>query len=310
MSKRNKQPLGRGLNSLLGGADVSKETLLAPLEHDGARSIAALPLALIDTNPDQPRRQFDEERLEELATSIKYLGLIQPITVQPRSGGRYMLVSGERRYRAAQMAGLDSLPVYIRQGEGEQVLEMALVENIQREDLNAIEIALAYQQLAEAYHLTHEQLAERVGKKRATVSNYLRLLRLPAQIQLGLSERLLEIGHAKALLQIDDPERQMELYQLTIQESLSVRDVEELARAIKEGGPSEQAPSSVLSPASPSRSRQPEEYQALEKHLGQVFGAKVALKCNPQGKGRISIPFAGEEELERIILLLERIQQH
>lgn len=309
MSKRNKQPLGRGLNSLLGGADDTSTGLVTQLEHDGALSIASLPLALIDTNPDQPRRQFDEERLEELATSIKHLGLIQPITVQPRLGGRYMLISGERRYRAARMAGLDSLPVYIRQGYGEQVLEMALVENIQREDLNAIEIALAYQQLAETHNLTHEQLAERVGKKRATVSNYLRLLRLPAQIQLGLSERLLEIGHAKALLQIDDPERQMELYQLTVQESLSVRDVEELARAIKEGGVREQEVSSVPSSTTPPRLRQPEEYRVLEKHLGQVFGTKVALKCNPQGKGRISIPFAGEEELERIILLLERIQQ-
>lgn len=310
MTKRNKQPLGRGLNSLLGGAGASNTDLTSPLEYDGARSIASLPLALIDPNPDQPRRQFDGERLEELAASIKHLGLVQPITVQPRPGGRYLLVSGERRYRAAQMAGLDSLPVYIRQAESDQVLEMALVENIQREDLNAIEIALAYQQLSETYHLTHEQLAERVGKKRATVSNYLRLLRLPAQIQLGLSERLLEMGHARALLQIEDPERQMELYQLTIQESLSVRDVEELARAIKEGGSVEQVEARPTAVEARPRPRQPEEYKALEKHLGQVFGVKVALKCNPQGKGRISIPFAGEEELERIILLLERIQQH
>lgn len=310
MSKRNKQPLGRGLNALLGGVDTSSAGPVNALEYE-ASSIASLPLALIDPNPDQPRRQFDQERLEELAASIKHLGLVQPITVQPQAKGRYMLVSGERRYRAAQIAGLDSLPVYIKQGEGEQMLEMALVENIQREDLNAIEIALAYQQLAETYQLTHEQLAERVGKKRATVSNYLRLLRLPAQIQLGLSQRLLEMGHARALLQIEDPERQMELYQLTIQENLSVRDVEELARAIKDAGaPEEGEPAASTLPKGRPATRQPEEYKTLEKHLGQVFGTKVILKCNAQGKGRISIPFAKEEELERIILLLERIQQH
>lgn len=310
MSKRNKQPLGRGLNALLGGVDTSSAAPVNALEYE-ASSIASLPLALIDPNPDQPRRQFDQERLEELAASIKHLGLVQPITVQPQAKGRYMLVSGERRYRAAQIAGLDSLPVYIKQGEGEQMLEMSLVENIQREDLNAIEIALAYQQLAEVYQLTHEQLAERVGKKRATVSNYLRLLRLPAQIQLGLSQRLLEMGHARALLQIEDPERQMELYQLAIQENLSVRDVEELARAIKDAGASEEGESATSTlPKGRPATRQPEEYKTLEKHLGQVFGTKVILKCNAQGKGRLSIPFAKEEELERIILLLERIQQH
>lgn len=309
MSKQNKPRLGRGLDSLLGGSSASEavsslQSYGAPM---GASSIATLPLSLIDPNPDQPRQDFDAERIAELADSIRHLGLVQPITVQPQPNGRYLIISGERRYRAASLINLGEIPVYIRQAEQGEVLEMALVENIQREDLNAIEIALAYQQLSEGHGLTQEALAERVGKKRATVSNYLRLLRLPAQIQLGLSQRLLEMGHARALLQVDDPERQLELYQMTIDERLSVREVEDIARAIKQAPEELEQPSSTSS-AKPKREQQ-QEYRALEKHLRQVFGAKVALKCSSSGKGHISIPFAREEELERIILLLERIQQ-
>ncbi len=309
MSKRHKPLLGRGLDSLLGG--TSTDATLEGLQHGAglhASSIATLPLSLIDPNKAQPRQDFDQERIEELATSIRSLGLIQPITVQPQPDGRYLIISGERRYRAAQLAGLTELPVYVRQAATEEILELALVENIQREDLNAIEIALAYQQLSESLGLTHEALAERVGKKRATVSNYLRLLRLPAQIQLGLSQRLLEMAHARALLQVEDPERQLELYQMTITEKLSVREVEDLARAIEQGQPEEET-SDIPPVATRGKASQPQEFKALEHHLGQVFGAKVSLRCSPKGKGRITIPFAGEEELERIILLLERIQK-
>lgn len=303
MSKRHKPLLGRGLDSLLGGASELAQGL-APEHNDGTQSIANISIELLTPNRNQPRREFDDERIGELAESIKHIGLVQPITVQPQSNGRYLIISGERRYRAALLAGLESLPAYVRQANADEVLEMALVENIQREDLNAIEVALAYQQLAETLSLTHEALAERVGKKRATVTNYLRLLRLPAQIQLGISQRLLEMGHAKALLQVDDTERQIELYQLIVQEKLSVREVEELARAIREGKPKASA-----NPTNRGRTTLPREYHTLEKHLGQVFETKVSLRYSSKGKGSINIPFSKEEDLERIIQLLERIQK-
>lgn len=304
MSKRIKPILGRGLGALLPDADLEHLT-----GTPGVDSISTLPIAKITPNPNQPRREFDAERIDELASSIRHLGIIQPITVQPLPDGRYQIISGERRYRAAIQAGLEQLPAYIRQSTDEAVLELALVENIQREDLNAIEIALAYQQLSTTLSLTQERLAERVGKKRATVSNYLRLLRLPAKIQLGLSQRLLEMGHARALLQVEDPERQLELYQLTVSESLSVREVEELARAMQSGATEQSETEQGKTPEQKTHKFKPQEYQALERQLGQVFGSRVSLRCSARGKGQITIPFANEEALERIIMLLERLQQ-
>ncbi|MDO4692258.1 MAG: ParB/RepB/Spo0J family partition protein [Porphyromonadaceae bacterium] len=312
MSKKHKPVLGRGLNALLGGGSqaIDTETILSEVslgDSPEASTLQELPLGAIVPNKNQPRREFDQDSLEELAASIRHLGLIQPITVQPLGDGCYQIISGERRYRAAQMAGVERIPVYMRQVEASELLELALVENIQREDLNAIEIALAYQELLETTKLTHEALAERVGKKRATISNYLRLLRLPSQVQLGLSQRLLDMGHARALLQIEDAERLIELYQMILDEQLSVREVEEIARAIKEGEqtPAPEAPIRVGS----SKTQRREDFKALEKHLGKVFDSRVSLSCSTKGKGRISIPFASEEDLERIILLLERIQQ-
>ena len=296
MAMKTKSVLGRGLGNLL------PDEPMASLS--GAASIQELSISLIQPNPNQPRREFDEERLEELASSIRALGLVQPITVQELGGGQYQIISGERRWRAAQRAGLERLPAYIRPVRAEELMELALVENIQREDLNAIEIALAYQQIIDLQQLKQEELAERVGKKRTTVANYLRLLRLPAEIQLGLTQRLIDMGHARALLQIEDTERQLELYALIQQEQLSVRAVEELARAVQQGG--EELP--TAKPASAPKPSARADYKILEQHLAQVFASRVTLRCNAQGKGRLTIPFSSDEELERIMQLLERVQ--
>lgn len=296
---KNKNVLGRGLGNLLGG-----ET--APQALQSTTSIQELPLEKIAPNPDQPRKHFEQEALEELAASLKVLGLVQPITVQALPSGSYQIISGERRWRAAQMAGLKTLPAYIRATQPSELLELALIENIQREDLNAIEVALAYQQLTEQYGLSQSKVAERVGKKRVTVTNYIRLLQLPAEIQLGLTQRLIDMGHARALLQVDDTERQIELYNLIITEHLSVRAVEELARAISE------APETTPLPTPQhqhSEKTERKDFKLLEQHLAQVFSSKVTLRCSASGKGKLTIPFSGDEELERIMQLLERIQK-
>ena len=296
---KNKNVLGRGLGNLLGG-----ETATQALQS--TTSIQELPLEKIAPNPDQPRKHFEQEALEELAASLKALGLVQPITVQALPSGSYQIISGERRWRAAQMAGLKTLPAYIRATQPSELLELALIENIQREDLNAIEVALAYQQLTEQYGLSQSKVAERVGKKRVTVTNYIRLLQLPAEIQLGLTQRLIDMGHARALLQVDDTERQIELYNLIVTEHLSVRAVEELARAISE------APETTPLPTPQhqhSEKTERKDFKLLEQHLAQVFSSKVTLRCSASGKGKLSIPFSGDEELERIMQLLERIQK-
>lgn len=308
MSKKHKPALGRGLNSLLGGNSLTtiEEHITDSLTSSTEEAIREMPLALIKPNVAQPRQAFDEASLLELAASIKHLGLVQPITVMPVQGGMYQIVSGERRYRASRLAGLERIPVYIRSVAQGELLEMALVENIQREDLNAIEIALAYQQLIDATGLTQEAVAERVGKKRATISNYLRLLKLPSQIQIGLSQRLLDMGHARALLQVDDVQRQIELYELILTDRLSVREVEELARRVQEP----RSDADHGKPLAKGKGRAlPQEYRVLEHHLGKVFSTKVALRYSSKGSGQISIPFSSEEDLERIMHLLERIQQ-
>ena len=299
---KNKNVLGRGLGNLLGG-----ETASAALQ--GTVSIQELPLEKIAPNPDQPRKHFEQEGLEELAGSLRALGLVQPITVQALPSGSYQIISGERRWRAAQLAGLKTLPAYIRSTQEDELLELALIENIQREDLNAIEIALAYQQLIEQHGLTQAKLAERVGKKRVTISNYIRLLQLPAEIQLGLTQRLIDMGHARALLQVEDTERQIELYNLIITEHLSVRAVEELARAIAEEP--DATPLPTPHPQQPAKAAKAErkDFKLLERHLAQVFSSKVTLRCSASGKGKLTIPFSGDEDLERIMQLLERIQQ-
>lgn len=305
MTKTKSKPLGRGLNTLLGS---STDTLTTDSLLDsvlGAPAIGTLPLTQIRPNKDQPRKDFDEERLEELAESIRTLGLVQPITVEPLGDGTYQIIAGERRWRAAQRAGLQEIPVYIRTTNASERRELTLIENIQRQDLNAIEVALAYQEILESQQLTQEELARRIGKKRSSIANYLRLLRLPAEIQLGLTHRLIDMGHARALLQVEDPERQMELYQLIRTEHLSVRAVEELARAISE---TPQTEDNTDVPTPKGKRIERAEFAMLEEQLTHLFASKVTLRSSASGKGKLTIPFANDKELEHILLLLERLQ--
>ena len=284
--------LGRGLDALI---------TMDELKTSGSSSISEIELEKIQPNPEQPRSIFEEETLDELATSIRSIGVIQPITLKEIGPDRYMIISGERRYRASLKAGLERIPAYIRTAADENVVEMALIENIQREDLNSIEIALAYQKLIENYGLTQEGLSERVGKKRATIANYLRLLKLPAEIQMGLKNKKIDMGHARALLAVDDPE----LYEQITRQGLSVRNVEELARAAAEG---ERIEAMEKKPAGGRGPMYPEGFKMLKDHLSRFFNTKVQLTCNEKGKGKITIPFATEEELERLIGLLDKLK--
>jgi ParB family chromosome partitioning protein len=290
-----RSPLGRGLEALL--SDVSTS---------GSSSISEIALDKIQPNPDQPRSVFEEEALEELAASIRSIGIIQPITLKETGADEYMIISGERRYRASLKAGLTHIPAYIKTAADENVVEMALIENIQREDLNAIEISLAYQKLIESYDLTQEQLSERIGKKRTTIANYLRLLKLPAEIQMGLKDKKIDMGHARALIPVEDPEVQLALFEQILAEGLSVRMVEDLVRGVAAG---EELPQKQEEDAKQPRSpKLPEEYKLLKDHLSDFFKAKVQLIYKENGKGKISIPFGSEEELERLIGLLDRLK--
>ena len=288
--------LGRGLDALITMDD---------LKTGGSSSISEIELQKIKPNPEQPRTIFEEETLQELATSIRSLGVIQPITLREIGQEQYMIISGDRRYRASLMAGLDSIPAYIKTAADENVVEMALIENIQREDLNSIEIALAYQKLIDNYGLTQEKLSERVGKKRATIANYLRLLKLPAEIQMGLKDRKIDMGHARALIPIEDPEVQLALYEQILEEGLSVRNVEEIVRA---GIPSETLAQGRKKDSAERKKRMPEEYNLLKDHLSSFFQTKVQLVCNAQGKRKNTIPFTSEDELERLIGLLDKLK--
>ncbi len=292
---KNKQALGRGLDSLLSGNDIS-----------GSSSISELPLNAISPNPDQPRKEFEQKGLEDLATSIRTIGLVQPITVQDLGVGKYMIISGERRWRASQMANMESIPAYIRTVDDDQIMEMALVENIQREDLNAIEVALAYKKLLDDFGLKQEELGNRLGKGRATISNYLRLLKLPAEVQLGLCSHKVDMGHARALLQLESAADQIKLYERILSEDLNVRQVEAIAREWNTSG----ATSDFTQIEKPKKSNLKNEvYKALSQRLGQVFQTTVSLNSNPKGKGKLIIAFASEEELERIMRLFERLQK-
>ena len=295
MSAMKRSALGRGLDALITMDD---------LKTGGSSSISEIELSKIQPNPDQPRSVFEEEALEELATSIRSLGVIQPITLKEIAPNKYMIISGERRYRASLKAGLDRIPAYIKTAEDENVMEMALIENIQREDLNAIEIALAYQKLIDGYGLTQEKLSERVGKKRTTIANYLRLLKLPAEIQVGLKDKKIDMGHARALISVEDPEVQLSLYEQIVSDSLSVRSVEGLVREAGETTKTEK----IGSKAKPSKQILPEEFDLLKEHLSRFFHTKVQLQCNEKGKGKIVIPFSSEEELEQLIGQLDKLK--
>lgn len=280
--------LGRGLKTLLADADKIGSQIV--------NSIQEISIEQITPNPNQPRTTFDDSTLKELAQSIKELGLVQPLTVR-KKGDIYQIIAGERRYRAAKMAGLSTVPAYIRNVNDENILELALVENIQREDLDPIEISISYQRLMDECNITQEILSERVGKKRATVANYLRLLKLPAEIQLGLRERALQMGHARALLSITDYDKQIALYNLILRDGLSVRRVEELAK---------QQTTKTRKKTALKTSGISTEYQALQQHLEDFFTAKIVLQRNKNGKGKITIPFSSDNDLERIIDILDR----
>ena len=284
--------LGRGLDALITMDD---------LKTGGSSSISEIELSKIQPNPEQPRSVFEPGTLDELATSIRALGVIQPITVKEVGLDKYMIISGERRYRASLAAGLTTIPAYIRTAEDDNVVEMALIENIQREDLNSIEIALAYQKLIDNYGLTQEKLSERVGKKRTTIANYLRLLKLPAEIQVGLKDKRIDMGHARALIPVEDPEAQLALYEQIIQDGLSVRQVEEIVRSISDG-------EQTIKKKTGTKEAPSEEFDLLKEQLSNFFQTKVQLVCNKKGKGKITIPFASEEELEKLISLLDNIK--
>ncbi|MEE1298809.1 MAG: ParB/RepB/Spo0J family partition protein [Muribaculaceae bacterium] len=290
--KRN--ALGRGLDSLISMDDV---------QTGGSSAINEIPISQISPNPDQPRNFFDETALEELATSIRELGIIQPLTLRKVSSENYQIISGERRYRAAKLAGLDSVPAYIRTATDTELTEMALIENIQREDLNAIEIALTFKKLIEQYNLTQERLSERIGKKRTTIANFLRLLKLPAEIQLGLRDHLLEMGHARAILMVEKPSLQLKLYNETIKKSLSVRQVESLAKQYQEAADKGQE-TDVVSPKRLNNN----DYRILQKHLSTAFSTEVKFTCDVNGKGKITFPFKNEVELERLISIFDKLK--
>lgn len=295
MAAHKKFALGRGLDALISMDEVKTE---------GSSSINEIELSKISVNPNQPRREFDEAALKELSDSIAEIGIIQPITLRKISDDSYQIIAGERRFRASSLAGLKTIPAYIRTADDENVMEMALVENIQREDLNSIEIALAYQHLLEQYELTQERLSERVGKKRTTIANYLRLLKLPAQIQVALQNKTLDMGHARALLALDNPKMQMKLYAEILEHNYSVRKVEELVKALGEGETVKSGDKKIA----PKRTKLPEEYNLLKKHLSGFFSAKVQLSCTSKGKGKISIPFNNEEDLERIMEIFDTLK--
>jgi len=292
-----KQALGRGLSALLKDPKADITTAKDKDADKVIGNIAELELSAIEVNPFQPRTFFNEEALKELSASIKELGIIQPITVRKLGFNKYQLVSGERRFRASKLAGLTQIPAYIRIANDQEMLEMALVENIQRQDLDAIEVALSYQRLIEECNLTQDQMSDRVGKKRSTVTNYLRLLKLDPIVQTGIRDGILSMGHGRALINIDDDEVQLEFYELILKEGLSVRQVEELVKNYKEGVmPSKEKKEKAI---------KPEYVVSTQKTLSEHFGNKVDIKIAKNGKGKLVINFHSEADLERIKNLIQ-----
>ena len=297
MAVQKKVAVGRGLDALSSNEEV---------KTSGSSSINEIELSKISINPNQPRRDFDPIALQELADSIAEIGIIQPITLRKLNDDAYQIIAGERRYRASVQAGLKTIPAYIRTADDENVMEMALIENIQREDLNSLEIALAYQHLIEQYGLTQERLSERIGKKRTTVANYLRLLKLPATIQVALKNKEIDMGHARALLALDDPKTQIRIFNEILSQGYSVRKVEEIVKALSSGESVESGGKRI----NPKGAKLSEEYSMLQNHLCSFFGAKVQLSCSAKGKGKISIPFNSEADLERIMEILDSLKQN
>ena len=288
--------LGRGLDALIDTADE--------IHTSGSSSINEIPVDRIVPNPNQPRHEFDEDALEELAESIRQLGIVQPITLRQMDDESYEIIAGERRWRASKLAGLTTIPAYVRTANDENMMQMALVENIQREDLNAIEVALAYQKLIEQYHLTQEELSEKVGKRRATVANALRLLKLPAPVQLALRNKSMDQGHARAILGAQEPSVMLKLFKEVQERGYSVRQVEEMVKALNAG----ETVKSGRHQLSNRKNRLPEEYNELKGRLSDFFQTKVQMTCSQQGKGKITINFGNEEELEKIIAMFDKMR--
>lgn len=286
--------LGRGLDALISTDDV---------KTSGSSTISEIPIEQIEANPNQPRHDFDQEALEELARSIAEIGIIQPITLRQVASNKFQIIAGERRWRASQIAGLKAIPAYIRTIADENVMEMALVENIQREDLNAIEIALAYEHLMEGEGMTQEKVSKRVGKSRTSITNFLRLLKLPAQVQMALQKKEIDMGHARALLSLDSPSQQIKLFKEIQKNGYSVRRVEDIVQAMKETKNLEGAKTST-----DKRNQLMEKYAAFKHELSTITKAKVQLTCSPKGKGKISIAFSNEDELQRIIELFNKLK--
>ncbi|WP_297096035.1 ParB/RepB/Spo0J family partition protein [uncultured Draconibacterium sp.] len=284
MAKRN--ALGRGLGALIDDAEKMQQ---------GA-GLDEIELSKIEANPFQPRSKFDEEALAELSASIKEIGLIQPITLRKVGDDKYQIIAGERRFRASQLAGLNKIPAYVRKAKDDGMLEMALVENIQREDLDSIEIALSYQRLMDELEYTQEELSGRVGKKRSTIANYLRLLKLPAIVQKGLIDKEISMGHARAIINIDDADTQIMIFEQIIKHGLSVRKVEEVVRDLNS---SEEKTGDTKKP------KFPKEFKIIKTQLDKIFSRRIDFSMNEKGKGKITIPFKSEADLERIVKIIE-----
>jgi ParB family chromosome partitioning protein len=300
MAKKPRKALGRGLSALLQDSETSNKDSGIERNFSGVdpvSNISEIPLNQIEVNPFQPRSHFDKEALEELAESIKVQGIIQPITVRKLSEDSYQLISGERRTQASKLAGLTKIPAYVRLANDQQMLEMALIENIQRENLNAMEIAISYQRLLTECNLKQEQLGDRVGKNRTTVNNYLRLLKLPPDIQLALKEKKISMGHARAIINIEDVDKQLAVFKRTVADDLSVRKVEALVRDIVTGKSEENE--------KPVKKEMPFEAKNVQTKLSSHFGTKIGLKIDGQNKGEIKIPFLSKDDLNRILDLLD-----
>lgn len=298
--KYDKGVLGRGLDDIGSGRGLDALIDTTDVRTQGSSNLNEIPIEQIEPNPDQPRREFDETAMQELAASIQNMGIIAPITLRQVAPDRYQIIAGERRWRASQLAGLKSIPAYIRTADDESVMELALVENIQREDLNAIEIALAYEHLAETSGMTQEKISERVGKSRTAVTNYMRLLKLPAQIQMALKNREIDMGHARALLALDSPSMQLKLFRDVLKNQYSVRKVEGMVQLLKNGEDVQGVRKKIATKA-----QLPKEFDAMKKRLSSRLNAKVQLSFLANGRGKISIPFTNQEDLARILNAIE-----
>ena len=302
--KYDRKVLGRGLDDIGNGRGLDALIDTGEVRTQGSSNLNEIALSQIEPNPNQPRHEFDEQALQDLANSIREIGIIQPITLRQVASDKYQIIAGERRWRASQLAGLTAIPAYVRTVEDENVMEMALVENIQREDLNAIEIALAYEHLLEQTGMTQEKVSERVGKSRTAIANYLRLLKLPAQVQMALQKKEIDMGHARALLALDSPSLQLKVFKETLKNGWSVRKVEEIAQHLKNGEDIEDGKKKIVA-----KPQLPQEFNQLKDRLSSFLQTKVQMTCSSKGKGKISIPFNNADELERIMMIFDQLKQ-